>query len=119
MTHQRRWVLRMTFLTIALALVIGSILMYAVQLSSINIVQGQLDTYESWLSALRFAFIGCVALSWSPIVRYLHSSNRIYEIRMRDLLALRWPVIAWMLILEVLIGQNLVGRLIAALSGTA
>ena len=117
--RQRRWFLRMTLLTIVLALVIGSILMFAVQLSSITVVQGQVNTYGAWLGILRLAFIACVALLWRPVVRQLHAGNRIYQIRMHELLALHWRVIAWLLILELLIGQNLVPRLIAALIGTA
>ena len=117
--RQRRWFIRMTILTIGLALVIGSILMFALQLSTVTTVQNQVTTYGSWLSLFRLALIACVALLWRPIVRLLHASNRVYEIDMHDLLALRWRVIAWLLILELLIGQNLFPRLIAALSGAA
>jgi hypothetical protein len=107
----------MTLLAIVLTLVIGSILMFAVQLSSITAVHGQVNTYGAWLGILRLALIACVALLWRPVVQQLHAGNRIYEIRMHELLALRWRVIAWLLILELLVGQNLVPRLIAALSG--
>lgn len=117
--RQRRWLLHMTVLAIVLALIIGSILMYAVQLSSISAVHGQVNTYGAWLGILRLALIACVALLWKPVVRQLLAGNRIYEIRMHELLALRWRVIAWLLILELLIGQNLVPRLIATLTGTA
>ena len=117
--RQRRWFVRMTILTIGLTLVIGSILMFAVQLSSVTTVQNQVTTYGSWLSILRLAFILCIALLWRPIVQLLHAANRIYEIGMHDLLALRWRVIAWLLILELLIGQNLLPRLIVALTGAA
>jgi hypothetical protein len=109
----------MTFLAIVLALLIGSILMYAVQLTSINAVNSHVNTYGAWLGIARLAFIACVALLWRPVVRQLYAGNRIYEIRMHELLALRWRVIAWLLILELLIGQNLFPRLIAALSGIA
>jgi hypothetical protein len=117
--RQRRWFVRMTLLTVVLALVLGSILMFAVQLSSVTMVQGQVNTYGAWLSIFRLAFIACVALLWRPIVRQLLAGNRVYEIRMHELLALRWRVIAWLLILELLIGQNLIPGLIAALSGAA
>ena len=117
--RQRRWFLRMTLLAIVLALIIGSILMYAVQVSSINAVNSHVNTYGVWLGIARLAFIACVALLWKPVVRQLHAGDRIYEIRMHELLALRWRVIAWLLILELLIGQSLLPRLIAALIGTA
>jgi hypothetical protein len=109
----------MTLLTVVLALVLGSILMFAVRLSSITAVHGQVNTYGAWLAILRLAFIACVALLWRPVVRQLHAGNRIYEIRMHELLALRWRVVAWLLILELLIGQKLLPRLIAVPSGTA
>ncbi|MEX2123896.1 MAG: hypothetical protein WD795_08370 [Woeseia sp.] len=109
----------MTILTIGLALVLGSILMFAVRLSSITAVRGQVNTYGAWLAILRLAFIAGVALMWGPVVRRLHAGNRIYQIRMHELLALRWRVTAWLLILELLIGQDLLPRLIAAFSGTA
>ena len=117
--RQRRWFVRMTLLAIGLALIIGSILMFAVQLSSITVVYGQVNTYGAWLGILRLAFIACVALLWKPVVRQQYAGNRIYEIRMHELLALRWRVIAWLLILELLIGQSLLPRLIAAFIGTA
>jgi hypothetical protein len=117
--RQRRWFVRMTLLAIVLALITGSILMYAVQLTSITAVHGLVNTYGAWLGILRLAFIACVALLWGPVVRQLRAGNRIYQVRMHELLALRWRVIAWLLILELLIGQNLVPRLIAGLVGTA
>ena len=117
--RQRRWFVRMTLLAIVLTLIIGSILMFAVQLSSITAVHGQVNTYGTWLGILRLAFIACVAMLWKPVVRRLYAGNWIYGIRLHELLALRWRVIAWLLILELLIGQNLLPRLIAALTGTA
>lgn len=117
--RQRRWFIRMTILTIGLAFIVGSILTFTLQLSSVTLVQNQVNTYGSWLSIFRLAFILCIALLWKPIVRLLHAANRIYEIGMHDILALRWRVIAWLLILELLIGQNLIPRLIAAFTGTA
>jgi hypothetical protein len=79
--RQRRWFVRMTLLTMVLALVIGSMLMFAVELSSVTIVEGQVKSYGAWLSIFRFSFIACVALLWRPIIRRLHAGNRIYEIR--------------------------------------
>lgn len=115
----RRWFLRMLLLAVVLALVIGSALMYAVRLSSVRDIQVQVDSVAAWSSLIRLGLMGAVAGLWRPMVQRLHASNRLHERTMRDLLALRWRVVSWLLILELLIGQNLLGQLVAVFSGIA
>lgn len=109
----------MVVLTTVLAVVVGSALMYTISLSSMDHVQARVDNAASWSSLIRLVIIGSVAGLWRPIVQRLPARHRLDQRSVQDLLALRWRVVTWMLLLELLIAHNLIGRGLVALSGIA
>ena len=113
--RHRRWFLRLTMLTIVLALTIGTILMYALQISTVVAVQSSIDSYKPLLTGLRLAVIGLIAYAWPKLIQYAQQSGRISKERRTQLLAQRWRMAGWLLIIELLLGQNLVGRLLTAM----
>ncbi len=102
-------------LTIVLALTIGTVLMYALQISTVAAVQSSIDSYKPFLIALRLAVIGLIAYAWPKLIQCAHQSGRISKERRAQLLSLRWRTVGWLLIIELLLGQNLVGRLLTAM----
>ena len=62
--------------------------------------------------------IDLIAYAWPKLVQYAHQSERISERRRTWLSSLRWRTVGWMLIIELVLGQNLVGHLKTALDWT-
>ena len=102
-------------LTIVLALTIGTVLMYALKISSVVAVQSSIDSYKPFLTGLRLFLIGLIAYAWPKLIQYAQQSGRISKERRTQLSSLRWRTVGWLLIIELLLGQNLVGRLLRAM----
>ncbi len=102
-------------LTIALAITIGTVLMHTIQISSVLAVQSSIDSYKPLLTGLRFIVIGLIAYAWPKLIQYAQQSGRISQERGTQLLSLRWRMVGWLLIIELVLGQNLVGRVLTAM----
>jgi len=116
--HNRRWFLRLTMLTIVLALTISTFLMHAIQISSVVAVQSSIESYKPFVMGLRLVIIGLIAYAWPKVIQYAHQSRRISKERRTQLLAQRWRMVGWLLIIELVLGQNLVGHLLTAMDWT-
>lgn len=112
---RRRWFVLLTLLAFGLALGIGAFLWNAVQTSSVVAIQTRIEVLKPIFSAIRLLVIGLVALSWPAVTRTLHRWGRVDEAGAAQLLALRWRVATWLVVIELLLGQNLLGRFLAAL----
>ncbi len=116
--RHRRWFLRLTILAIVLALTIGTVLMYALQITSVVAVQSSIDSYKPFLTGLRLMVIGLIALAWPKLIQYAQQSGRISKERKAQLLAQRWRMVGWLLIIELVLSQNLVGHVLTAMDWT-
>jgi hypothetical protein len=115
---RRRWFLRLTILSVALSLIVGVVLMHALQISAMAAVQSSINSYKPFLTGLRLVVIGLIACAWPRLVQYAYQSGRISETRRTWLSSLRWRTVGWMLMIEWVLGQNLVGHLKTALDWT-
>ena len=115
---KRRWFLRLTILAIVLALTIGAVLTSALQSSTVVAVQSSIDSYRSVLTGLRVAVISLIAYFWPNLIQYAEQSGRISTEVGTELKSLRWRIVGWLLVIELLLGQNLVWRLLQALPWT-
>jgi hypothetical protein len=109
----------MTRLALGLALGIGALLWHAAQTSSVVTIQTRIEMMQPIFTVIRFLVIVLVALSWPAITRALHRSGRVDEAKAARLLSLRWRIVAWLVVIELMLGQNLLGRLLAALQGAS
>ena len=116
---RRRWFVLLTLLAFGLALGIGALLWHAVQTASIVAVQSRIEVIQPVFTAIRLLVIGLVALSWPAVTRALHRRGRVDEACAARLLSLRWRILTWLVMIELMLGQNLLGRLLAALQGTS
>ena len=116
---RRRWFVLLTLLAFGLALGIGAFLWQSVQTSSVVAIQSRIDVLKPVLTAIRFLLIGLVALSWPAFTRGLHRWGRIDEVGAAWLLSQRWRIVTWMVVIELVLGQNLLGRFMSALQGTS
>lgn len=116
---RRRWFVLLTLLAFALALGIGALLWYSVQTSSVAAIQTRIEVMKPVFTAIRLLVIGLVAWSWPAIPRALHRWGRVDEAGAARLLSVRWRTVTWLLVIEVMLGQNILGRFLAALQGTS
>ena len=94
---------------------IGWLLWQAMALSSLAVVGQQVTEAKPLLGALRLGLIALVAILWpwvnEGVCKKWHSPLSAAESNHR-----RWRVVGWLLVIELVIGQNLPGQ-IAALTG--
>jgi hypothetical protein len=70
------------------------------------------------MSALRLALIGLLAVLWTWLLRLGVRLGAASETA-RGWIALRWKIVGWLLAIELIVGLNLFGRLISAVTHTA
>ena len=109
---RRRWFLTLSLVAAAAVIVVGVVLWQAVELSSLAIVSERVDRLRPLLGGLRLALIGALAVVW-PWLSSLRSRADDEAARARWM-ALRWRVVGWFLVIELIIGQNLLGRFFSA-----
>lgn len=117
LARRRRWFVLLTLLVFGLALGIGAFLWQAVQASSLVAIQTSIELMKPLFTTVRLLLIGLVALAWPAMTRTLHRRGRIDEGGAGRLLSLRWRFVTWLLIIELLLGQNLLSRFLVALQG--
>ena len=109
----------MSLLAFVLVLAVGVYLWQAVEASSLSVVQTQIGQLKPFLTKIRLLLIGLIAFLWPTMMDLLHRSGRIDAEGRARLLTLRWRVITWMVVIELILGQNLLGLFLAAWQGTA
>jgi len=107
----------MSLLAFILVLAAGAYLWQAVEVSSLSVVQTQIGQLKPFLTTLRLLLIGLIAFFWPTMMDLLHRSGRIDAEGKAQLLTLRWRVIAWMVVIELIFSQNLLGQFLAAWQG--
>jgi len=114
----RRWTFVLTLLAFALTLAIGSFLWLSFETSSVLEIQGQVAAMKTAFTVLRLSLIAVIALLWPMLMGVFHRWRRIDDARRAELLAVRWRIVAWMVVIELMLGQNLLGYVISAMQGT-
>ena len=108
--RRRRWTLALTLLAFALALAIGGLLWQSVETSSVLVIQESVKALKPVFTAMRLSVIAVIALTWSPLVSAVCGWQECDEPRRAALLALRWRIILWLIVIELVLGQNLLGH---------
>ena len=112
---RRRWFLLLTLLAFALVLFTGGILWHSVETSSISEIQTRVDAMKSVFTGSRLFLIAVVALVWPYLANGLHRWGQIDKARATTLLDLRWRIVTWLVLIELVLGQNLLGQVLAFL----
>ena len=115
---RRRWFLLLTLLAFALALFAGGVLWHSVETSSISEIQTRVDAMKPLFTGFRLFLIALVAMAWPFLTNSLHRWGRINDAQATTLLALRWRVVTWLMVIELVVGQNLLGHVLAVLQGS-
>ena len=109
---KRPWFLRLCVLTIVSAIVVGVVLMVSLKSTSLESLQLSIDDTRTKMTAIRLMSIGLMALIWPILVLHTERSGAISIERSTELKKFRWRFISWLLVIELLLGQNLLWRLL-------
>ena len=115
---RRRWFFLLTLLAFALALVTGGILWHSVGTSSVIDIQTRIDSMKPLFTGIRLFLIVLVAVAWPFVTNNLHRWGRIDESQATMMLALRWRIVTWLVVIELMLGQNLLGQVLTVLPGS-
>ena len=115
---RRRWFFLLTLLSFVLALSTGGILWHSVETSSVSEVQAQVDSLKPVFTSFRVLLIALIAVAWPFMTNNLHCWGRIDKAQVTTLLALRWRIVTWLVVIELVLGQNLLGQVLALLQGS-
>ena len=115
---RRRWFLLLTLLAFALAL--GTVASSGIrcETSSVSEIQTRVDALKPVFTGIRLFLIALVAVAWPFVTNRLHRWGRIDEAQATALLALRWRIVTWLVVIELVLGQNLLGQVLAVLQGS-
>ncbi len=115
---RRRWFLLLTLLAVVLAISTGDILWHSVQTSSVSEIQSRIDAMKPIFSGIRLFLIAIVAMTWLLLTDGLYRWGRIDQDQRDTFANLRWRVVTWLVIIELVLGQNLLGQVLAVLQGS-
>ena len=115
---RRRWFFLLTLLAFALVLGMGGILWHSVETSSVSEIQTRVDAMKPVFTGIRLFLITLVAVAWPFVTSVLHRWGRINEAQATKMLALRWRIVTWLVVIEGVLGQNLLGQVLAVLQGS-
>ena len=109
-----RGFLTLSLVAVLAAIALGALLWEAIELSSLNAVSERVDQAKPILSGLKLALIGLLAFLWPRLSSLWRRAGADDENARARWMALRWRVIGWLLVVEFMVGQNLLGRLVSA-----
>ena len=115
---RQRWFLLLTLLAFVLALVVGGGLWYSVETSSVSEIQTRVDALKPTFTGLRLFLIALVAVVWPFVTSVLHRWGRINEAQATTMRAQRWRIVTWLVVIEGVLGQNLLGQVLVMLQGS-
>ncbi|WP_211245076.1 hypothetical protein [Sedimenticola selenatireducens] len=114
---RRRWFVGLSLITVGLIFAMGALLWQVAELSSLSAISEQVTRLKPFAGVTRLLLIAMLAVLWPRLVDLTVRAGRVDPTERSQLLALRWRVVAWLLIIELMIGQDLFGRFFLATSG--
>jgi len=106
-----------TALAAGLAVLAGFLLMHRLQIESVQSIRQGIEAWRPVLGAVRGGVILLVALGWNRLVAGLARTRILPPARAGRLTALRWRVVTWMVVLELVLGQGLLVRAVQRAAG--
>ena len=105
----RRWTLGLTLLAGIVTVGLGVVLRHSISASTVASTSQLAMNCREWASAGRLATIAILFVGWPTLVRL---GTRFNVRTIAQAQQYRWRVTAWLFVLELTIGQNLLGRVL-------
>ncbi|MEZ5573752.1 MAG: hypothetical protein R3E64_17300 [Halioglobus sp.] len=108
------------FITLAALLtgLVGYLLMHRLQTESVQSVQHSIEAWRMALMLFRWTLVTLVALSWNQLVVWLVYVGAITHTKVVQLTELRWRVVIWLVLLELVLGQGALVKAVSLAAGT-
>ena len=111
---KRSWLLGLSLLALALVLAVGALLWQTVELMSLAGVSERIEGLKPVAGAVRLFLIGLLAAFWTRLAEFAAQNRNVDDRTRTHWLALRWRVTGWLLVIELVLGQDLLGRFLRA-----
>ena len=115
---QRKGLLITTLAAALLTALVGYWLMHRLQTDSVQSIQQSVDTWRLTLTLGRWAVIALVAFGWNASVEYFAKIGKINFTQTEQLQRFRWRAVTWLVILELVLGQELVVKFFGMTAGS-
>ena len=114
-----RWggLLGFSLLAVLLGIGVGTLLWQTVGVSAVSQVSDQVQQLKPIAAAIRLGLIALLAALWPRLVERAYRYGRVDRSKRAHLLGQRWRVVAWLLVIELVLGQNLLGQFLSAMAG--
>ena len=103
--------LGLMLMLLGLFVLVGLAVLLWAQFESLDAIEGRLEAAGPWLTVMRISVIAAVVATWPRLVTWWV----VDPARRAALLRARWRLAGWLVILEITLGQGLVGAFIASL----
>lgn len=114
---KRKGFLLLTLAAVVLTALVGFFLMHRLRTESVQSIQHSIDSWQTSLTAIRWAVIILIALFWNHLVGGLVKSGIIDEQQAIGLTASRWRAATWLVLLELVVGQGVLIKATTFISG--
>ena len=111
--------LLLTVIATLLTALMGSVLWSSIQAHSVQTLREQIDSWQPLFAGIRWTLIGSVAFGWPVLCRYLVQSGYLGTSKTRQLLDLRWRVVGWLVVIELILGQSVLVKLMTIMASKA
>ena len=108
---KRKGFLCLSLVTALLTLLTGFFLWNSVQTHSVVTIREYIHQWQPILAGIRWALISGLALGWPGLCRWLVRSGRISIDKAQQIKALRWRIVGWLVVIELILGQSLLVKL--------
>ena len=98
-------------------MVISAVLWQWVRIASVAELAHQVTALRPVFSVLRFTVIALLVIFWPVLANGFARWRRLGGAARAQLLAVRWRVSGWLVLLELILGQNLIARFVHAIQG--
>lgn len=107
----------LSLLALGLAAITGFTLWHSVQVSSVLSVQAHLESWQPFLTTARLGALALITVGGFGLLYLRHRAGRIDAHVLKHRLARHWRLVAWMVVIEALLGQQLLRHFIAVVVG--
>jgi hypothetical protein len=106
----------LTLLFLVLALGAGWHLLEVASTESLTQIELTWAAWAPWLALWRVGLIAAITFFWLPILRALIRSGRLEPERYAALKALRWRVVGWLIVLELVLVRGVLMDFLSTLT---
>ena len=113
---KRKGFLLLTATAMLSTALIGFVLWSSIETHSVQTLREQIDHWQPFLAGIRWMLIGSVALGWPYLCRWMARSGDFSNDKVQHLTDLRWRVVGWLVVIELILGQSVLVKLMTLMA---